>query len=837
MKFYTNVQMIGNEFYVKGVENGKRVEYKKFYNPKLYIKSNKKSKFKTLEGEYLEEIQPGTVKECREFIKRYEDVDNFNIYGNERFLYQFISDEYEHEIEYNLKDIKIYSIDIEVASENGFPRPDECNEQILLITIQDFHTKNIYTWGLHPYSCTLDDELMNKYIESEIKYVQCKDEKHLLESFLEFWMRDYPDILTGWNIKFYDIPYICGRMEKILGEFKSLSPWEYVYEMEEFIYNRHQKYYIIQGVSSLDYLELYKKFVLSPRESYSLNYICEVDLGQTKLDHSEFLNFKDFYVNGWNKFVDYNIIDTVLVSKLEEKQRLIELAINMAYDAKVNYNDVLFQVRTWDMIIYNYLKQYNIIIPPKPHVDKKDKFVGAYVKEPVPGVYDWVVNFDLNSLYPHLIMQFNISPETLQKQRLDNLISISKCVNKSFDTSPYIGNSVCPNGSIYTNSFRGFLPKLMEKKYNERVIYKKKMIEAKKRYKETGDKKYLDDVSRYHLAQNSRKTSLNSAYGAIGNPWFRYYKLENASAITTSGQVAIKWIEKKLNEYLNKLLDTTDTDYVIAVDTDSVYLNMGDFVKKIVPENTPTNKIVNFLDKIAETKLKPFIDNSYQELATYLNAYEQKMEMKRENIANRGIWTGKKHYILNVWDSEGVRNSEPELKIMGIEAVKSSTPGLCRDLIKKGLYIIMNGTENELIDFISKSRIEFYKSDINKIAFNKTANNIDKFKDPVKIYGKGTPIHIRGCLLHNYYLKKKNLINKYSVIQNGEKIKYCYLKRPNPLNENVISFLEFPSELKLKKFIDYDLQFEKGFLMPMISILNIIGWSYKKKSSLSLLFV
>ena len=575
--------MIGKHFYVRGVENNQRVEYKKEYHPKLYIESNAKTKFKTLDGKYLKEVQPGNAKDCKEFLAKYEDVENFKVYGNERFLYQFISDEYSDDIDYNLMDIIIYFIDIEVSCENGFPTVDECTEEILLITIQDYSSKKITTWGVKPYTCTLEKELKEKYVESELNYIQCDDEKHLLLSFTAFWKKQYPDIVSGWNCHLYDIPYICGRLDLVLGDKNCLSPWNYVYEAEEWVNNKNNKVYNIQGVSTLDYMILYKKYILKPRESYSLGYIAEVELKQTKLDHSEYSTFKDFYTNGWNKYVDYNIVDTVLVSKLEEKLKLIELVINLAYDAKVNYSDVLFQVRTWDMIIYNYLKQFNIIIPPKQKVEKADKYPGGYVKEPIPGVYDYVVNFDLNSLYPHLIMQYNISPETLVeaseirkrlsltmqlnsdenvylKEKIDDYntilkiidqVTIDKLVHKkiNLDILKKYNLTIAPNGSLYRTDMVGFLPTIMKTMYDERVKYKDKMIEAKKLYQKTKDPKLLNEIQRCNIIQMAKKVALNSAYGACGNQWFRYYKLENASAITTSGQVSIKWIERKINEY------------------------------------------------------------------------------------------------------------------------------------------------------------------------------------------------------------------------------------------------------------------------------------------------
>jgi len=336
----------------------------------------------------------------------------------------------------------------------------------------------------------------------------------------------------------------------------------------------------------------------------------------------------------------------------------------------------------------------------------------------------------------------------------------------------------------------------------------------------------------------AKKISLNSAYGAIGNQYFRYYKLENAEAITLSGQVSIRWIENRMNQYLNKLLKTDGVDYVIASDTDSIYLHLGPLVDKIYKgREKTTESVVNFLNKICEVELEKYIESSYQELANYVNAYDQKMQMKRENIADRGIWTAKKRYILNVWDSEGVRYEEPKLKMMGIEAVKSSTPAPCRKMIKDALKLMMSGTEEDVISFIDKSRKEFKKLPPEQISFPRSASDVQKYFSSSNIYSKGTPIHIRGALLFNHYIKENKLTNKYSLIQNGEKIKFCYLKKPNTLHENVISFIsDFPKELSIDKYIDYDLQFEKAFLEPLKSILYAIGWNVEKTVNLELFF-
>ena len=358
-------------------------------------------------------------------------------------------------------------------------------------------------------------------------------------------------------------------------------------------------------------------------------------------------------------------------------------------------------------------------------------------------------------------------------------------------------------------------------------------LELKRLHEQT-----VKDITKYNNFQMAKKIALNSAYGAVGNQYFRYYKIENAEAITLSGQVSIRWIENRINTYLNKLLSTEDIDYVVASDTDSVYINFGPLVDKFFSNKIDDKaKVVTILDKVCQDKLEPFISKSYEELADYVNAYDQKMEMKRENIADRGIWTAKKRYILNVWDSEGVRYEDPKLKIMGIEAVKSSTPAPCRTMIKDALKLMMSGTEDEVIDFIDESRSSFKKLPPEDVAFPRTVNNVDKYKANSTIYTKGTPIHARGALLFNHYIKEKKLDNKYSLINNGEKIKFCYLKKANPIRENVISFIsDFPRELGLDKYIDYELQFQKAFLEPVKVILDAIGWNVEKTVNLELFF-
>ena len=830
MRFYTNVQLIGNQFLVRGVDNGERYEYRDEFFPTLFVKSKKNSKYRTLSGESVEEIYPGTVRECRDFYKKYDEVEGFSIYGNDRYIYQYISEKYpQDEIKFDISQIKLVTIDIETASERGFPDVESASEEILAITIQDYNTKKITTWGVKPF--------FNK--QKNVTYYHCPTEQELLSHFINFWMVDVPDVVTGWNIQFYDIPYICKRLNRVLGEklMKRFSPWGLVTEGETYVQGRKNTTFDVGGVTQLDYLDLYKKFTYKAQESYRLDYIAEVELGQKKLDHSEFDTFKDFYTHGWQKYIEYNIVDVELVDRLEDKMKLIELALTMAYDAKVNYGDVFYQVRMWDNIIYNYLKKRNIVIPPKNRSQKNEKYAGAYVKEPIPGKYDWVVSFDLNSLYPHLIMQYNISPETILDEKHPT-VSVDKILDEKISFEMYKDNAVCANGAMYRKDVRGFLPELMEKMYGDRVIFKKKMLQAKQEYEKTPTKELEKEIARCNNIQMAKKISLNSAYGAIGNQYFRYYKLANAEAITLSGQVSIRWIENKMNSYLNNLLKTKDDDYVIASDTDSIYLNLGPLVDKFFGSKSgDKTAIVSILDKICEEKFEPYIEKCYQELADYVSAYDQKMQMKRENIADRGIWTAKKRYILNVWNSEGVQYSEAKLKMMGIEAVKSSTPAPCRKMIKDALKLMMSGTEDDVISFIDNAKKEFKSLPPEQISFPRSVSDVVKYKSSSSIYSKGTPIHVRGALLFNHYIKENKLDNKYSLIMNGEKIKFCYLKKPNTIHENVISFIQdFPKELNLDKYVDYDLQFEKSFVEPLKSILDAIGWNVEKTVNLELFF-
>jgi len=840
-KYYTNVCVHNNHILFRGVNNGRRVKTKVKYSPTLFLKSNKPSKWNSLFNEPLEPMTFDTIREARDFVKRYEDVSNFQIFGNTRYEYAFIADNFRGNIDWDISDLSIAFIDIEVGSDNGFPDPYKATEPITAIGIHQLNGRTT-VYGCGNYKNNRDD----------VDYILCEDEIDLCEKFLADWAGNCPDVLTGWNIKFFDVPYLINRFKRILGEddVKKLSPWEIISEREMTFKGKKQIAYEIVGVDALDYLELYQWYAPGGRnvENYKLETIASNELDETKLSYDEYDNLHQLYKLDYQKFIDYNIKDVHLVLALEDKLKLIELALTLAYDTKSNFGDVFAQTRMWDALIYNYLLDKQIVVPPRRVVKKNEAFEGAYVKDPQVGLHDYVASFDLNSLYPHLIMQYNISPETLidnsnyspDMRKLSSEASVDSLLDKRVDTSVLKDVTITPNGQFFRTDKQGFLPKMMSEMYDDRKKFKKEMLKAQQDYENETDKKKKKEIekliARYNNLQLAKKVSLNSAYGIMGSQYFRFYDLRIALAVTQTGQLSIRWIENKLNQYMNDVLKTNN-DYVIASDTDSIYLNLGPLVKKVYGADGKVTlsgaKAIEFMDRVCEQKIQPYIDKSYQELADYVHAYEQKMQMKREGLSDKGIWTAKKRYILNVYNNEGVQYAKPKLKVMGLEMVKSSTPTVVRDKMYKLIDLVVNTDEETVQKFIADFREEFKTLPVEAISFPRGCNGLSEYSDSVTIYKKGTPIHVKGAILYNHYLKQYNLTNKYPLIKEGEKLKFTYLKAPNPIKDMVVSFpTRLPKEFDLQEYIDYDTQFEKTFLDPIKLILNCINWTTEKQSTL-----
>lgn len=832
-KFYTEVFQRGQNIFVRGYNNGKRVQKKVAYKPYLFIGSQSQdTKYRTLDGNPVEKFSFDSIREARDFVEKYKDVDNFSIYGLTNYLYAYLNDEYSGDMDYDYSLIRRIGLDIECApmrGESGFPNIETANQMITAITCK--YDGQFVSFGCGEY----ENHLPN------VRYVKCVDEKELLRQFVLYWVDIDPDIITGWNIEFFDIPYLVNRIRRVLGDtwVNKLSPWEIVKEGFTEINERRQQTYEIMGVCCLDYLQLYKKFTYTNQESYKLDHIAFVELGERKLDYSEYSTLTEFYYNDFQKYMEYNIHDTELVDRLEEKLGLLSLGVMLAYDCKIRYSDMFTSVKLWDVVIHNYLIDQNIVVPLQSN-SHKEELVGAYVRDPIVGLHKWVATFDVNSLYPSIIVQNNMSPETYMG--MIDVPEIESLLAGMLPTSirDYISNRNCAlgaNGSLWNKDRRGSFPELVLKMYADRVKFKDLMVEAKKNYEINPTIENKNLITKYNNLQMVRKICLNSLYGATGNPSFRYYRTAYAEGITKTGQLAIQWVAKDIDLYLNKVLKTNDIQYVIYIDTDSCFVSLDTLVTQVFDENEDVQQVTDFINKVCKIKLEDIIQKSFDRFKEYLNSYVNQMKMKRENIANRAIFLAKKKYIMNVYDSEGFRYQTPNLYMKGIEAVRSSTPTSCREKIKESLVIIMNRTNDELIKFIDDFRVNFKNMDFVDIAFPRGCNNMAEYSCKTNIYRPKTPMQVRGALLYNKLLLDMGLKNKYTTISEGDKIKFCYLKKPNPIRENVITVVDqLPDEFNLKQYIDYDTQFEKAFLNPVKSICDAIGWKTEEISTLENFF-
>lgn len=828
-KFYTNVQMRRDHILIRGYEDGLRFEEAVQYKPYCFVPSKKDTKFKTLQGNSVEKMTFGSIGEAKEFINTYKDVSNFPIYGMTEWQYLYLYDKFKGEIEFDMDAINIGLIDIEVEHDDGFPTPERADKLIQSIAIRT-RGKN-FVFGYNDYA-----------IDQDTKFTKCKDEVELLTKFLELWVEIDLDIITGWNVEGFDIPYLVNRLKKILSPeaAKLLSPFKMITDRINF---EGKVQYDIQGITTLDYLVLYKKFSFKTLESYKLDDVAMEELGVGKLDFGDSATLSELYHKDYQRFIDYNIIDNVRVDEIDQKMGLIELIVARAYMAKCKYSDCLGTVKLWDTLIHDFLlSEKNIVVPQYKPQQMPGRLIGGYVKDVIPGVYRWVVGIDVKSEYPHCIMQWNISPETI-RNRVHNKFKIQ--YQPSIDAqdvypgifageiSEFVGEgfTVSANGFRFDNDKPGFLAELMEKLFNDRKKYQALLKDAKK-----ADDKKLQ--SKYHNRQRALKDTLNSGYGALANQYFRWFNFNMAEAITSSGQFTIRTVANYLNNYFNKMYQTTGEDYIVASDTDSLYVNLGPLVDRVYKNNEPTpDKVTAMLDKFCSEQMMPQIEKCLEALSKSVGAKRNRIEMNRESLADKAIWTAKKHYILNLRDDDGFRLETPKLKIKGIECVRSSTPLVVRDAIKEALFKIMNGTQDDLKNYVNKFRDEFTQMPFEKIAFPRSVAGLKKYASDTAIYSKGTPIQVKGALLYNYLLKKHGIKNM-EPIQEGNKIKFSYLREPNMLQTNVIAAPgELPEKFGLQEYLDYDTQFEKSFLDPITGITDIIGWQVgSQKASLEAFF-
>ena len=830
MSFYTCVNRFGNKMLYRGYnDNGERVQTKVPFKPTMYLQSTKsEGVWKAFDGSSVESIELDSMSEATDFIKKYEDIDNFKIHGNNNFVAQFIQDKFPGVIKYDLKKIEVGNIDIEVASDDGFPEPGQANYPIISIAYKSSNNNIYYVWGLDSYDSSKSQLELDGAL---IRYVRCAGESDLILKFLTFWMHNCPDIITGWNIRFFDIPYMVNRTTRILGEetVKKFSPFGITKYRQINVKGKNLDAYEIYGVQQMDYFDLFQKFGYSygTQASYTLDHIASVVVGEKKLSYAEHGSLHTLYKNDYQKFIDYNIRDVQLVDKIDKQTGLMNLALTVAYKGGVNYMETFGTTSIWDSIIYRHLSQQKIAIPPAVR-KHKEPYPGGYVKDPIVGMSKWITSFDLNSLYPNLIVQYNMSPETLLSDPGDFTASGVDYYLEN-DIDPELRErdvSVAANGSMYRKDKRGVMPEIIIGLYDERRAVKNDMLKLQKDYEKGKTSELSREINRLENTQMAIKILLNSLYGALGNAYFRYFDMRIAEGITLSGQLSIKWAEKAMNEAMNSILKSDGKDYVIAMDTDSLYVNMEPLVNAVNPKDP-----VKFIDQACEQKIVPILAKAYDKMFTQMNAYDNRMVMAREAIADKGIWMAKKRYILNVHNNEGVQYAQPKLKIMGIEAVKSSTPQVVRDKFVKAYQLMLNSTEAELQKFVADFFEEFKSLRPEEVSFPRGVSDIEKWADRHTVYKKGTPIHVRGALLYNQQLKKANLSQE--SIKNGTKVKFCYMKMPNPLMENVISFTNFlPEEFALNQYVDYETQFNKTFKEPLKLVSDAIKWELEYVNSL-----
>jgi DNA polymerase elongation subunit (family B) len=827
MSFYTSVVRYGNSMLYRGYDNhGNRVTRKDHFNPEFFVPSKKDTGWHGLDGYPVGSVSFDSMREAKLWLEQYKDVQSFKVYGNPNYIHQYLTHKFPRDIEFDRDKINVSTIDIETEYDNGFPHPSEASQRILAITLKN-NIDNIYwVWGYGDYD-------VEAALIKPVRYTQCENEEELLLKFLDFFssQEKCPDVITGWNVRFFDIPYLVNRTAKILGldQVKKFSPWGLVDYRKVNRRGKEDDSYDLRGIQTLDYLELFQKFgyAYGPQESYKLNHIAYVVLGEKKLSFEESGSLKNLYKDDFQKYIDYNMKDVQLVDRLEDKMGLITLAMTVAYKGGVNYQDTFGVTSIWESIIYRKLYSQKTVPPTNSSNTIKTAFAGGYVKEPQVGMHDWVVSFDLNSLYPNIIVQWNMSPETLINQAEASGVEYYLNIDQEVESS----HAVAANGSTYRKDKDGVIPSIIVDYYDERRSIKNMMLAAQKSYQKEKTYELEKEINRLENQQMAIKILMNSLYGALGNQYFRYFDLRVAEAVTLSGQLAIQWAEKAMNSTMNGVMKT-DKDYVIAIDTDSLYVNFGPLVEKLQPKDP-----VKFLDKICQEHFEPALAKAYDKLFRKMNCHKPRMEMGREVIADRGVWTAKKRYILNVHNNEGVQYAEPKLKIMGIEAIKSSTPEVVRDKFREIFKIIMSGTESETQEYIQNFKQQFRSLPPEEVAFPRSVSNITDWHDRKTIYGKGTPIHVRGSLLYNKYVKDNKLTNKYELVTNGDRIKFTYLKMPNSIRENVIAFPDvLPKELKLDSYVDYDLQFEKTFIEPLNFILGAVGWTAEEQATLDEFF-
>jgi DNA polymerase elongation subunit (family B) len=829
---YTNIATVGSKIITRARTNdGAPVYVEQKYSPVYYIpvslKEAKNATHVGFDGTPLIPHMVDTIWEAKEWIESRKA----SVYGDIQTEYMVLSDIYgAKDVPWDLDRLYIWDIDIETDSEGGYAHPDDPFQPVTAITVIWRHMgkMGIVVYGTKDY-----------VVKGDEIYIQCKTEEELLLRFLDDFRAagDYPDIVTGWNIGFYDMPYLVNRMKKLFTEevWIRISPFNRLANRTVILLGRSEQVVDIKGIAILDYLELYRKFTYTQQENYKLDTIAHIELGRRKTSFKEVGSLRRLYREDHQKFIEYNINDVKLVDELDQKLKLIELVCALAYGAKCNFGDCFKQVRLWDIMLYHKLRADGKQIPPRPDVHTSgEQYEGAHVKDPLVGLHNWIASFDVASMYPHIIREWNLSPECKYSEFVTGL-TVDDLLAGKVDTSDIKNRDRClaANGVLTDRHREGVIPEMMKALYDERIRYKKMQEKADidaDAETDPAKKKEFKKLSRaYENQQKVRKVNLNSAYGALGSCYFRYYDRDLAEAVTITGQYIIRLVAQNINTYMNTLFKT-EHDYIIASDTDSVYVQMErvvDALKAVKHLDTP--QIVKGLHQFCEKKIQPVINQTFDQIADYLNVHTSCLSMVRDVIADKAVWTAKKRYIINMCVSEGKWFKEPKILVHGLEAIKSSTPEIVRKMISDAFKLMMNGKQDDIWKHIEKCEAQFRAAGFEDIAFPRSVNDLEKYAEKAK----GLPIQVAGALAFNRALDRGNLTTTYEKVRDGEKIKFAYLKQPNPFFSHVMAAPQgCPAEWEIEKWLDYDLQFSKTFLQPLQVILKCMGWSTEHESSL-----
>lgn len=839
--FYTYVEKHGNRIFHRYIdEKGNRAEeVVEGFPIELFVPGARKDSV-ALDGRPLSRIDFSSVKDASEFL-RSNQAEALEIYGNTDLASQFIAKVYPGEIKFDPSKFVILNFDIEVEHDNGFPHAHIAAQEVQSITMKVFGQDKFITLGLKDYTPKRKQDV----------YVKCNNEGHLLNAFIGFVKVIKPDILTGWNIVGFDIPYLVNRITRVLGkgEADRISPfsqWSKRTITETKMKNakgEDAQTFRILGITILDYLDLYKKFSPDKLESYRLDFVGEHEEVGRKFDLSKWGgNLMRLYREDFDSFVEYNVQDVYLVELLDKKLQFMALAASVAFMTKSRLRDVLGTTKIWDNLIYNMLLEDGVQIPPLRERRDRGEFVGGYVKEPQPGLYRWVVSLDFSSLYPTIIRMFNMSPETLLntsvgKQFADKLLSREVNTKKVLSE----GATIVGNGTIYRQDVVGVLPRAMTFVFNERKRIKNQMLakenEIQRAKGEARDALRIE-VAMLDAKQKAVKVVANGGYGATATESFRYYDLNIAEGITTTGQIFNKFAQEILNEILNKESGTDGVDYIFMGDTDSCYITLDTWVKKQGLDETDTQSVVDVIDKFVKEEIEVRLSRAFKEFGCdYLGAKENLMDMKREAIADVCVVRGKKNYFINVLDNEGVRYAKPKLKVVGLESVRSSTPGIVRDeLVECYKLIAQGGTEAQLQARVREFSKVWRQVPLWKVAFPRGVSEIEKWRaDGDQPYKKGTPAHVKAVIHYNDLVNKSPTLSKtYPLIKEGSKFRFIYLKEPNPIRAGAIAFTDetLPEEFGLNDYLDLDAQWQKAFLKPLRSVTCLVGWNTERRASL-----